>query len=232
MKGTFLRIAMTLSVLFCAVTVCFSDPLDTVPAWYFQLSGGTQGAMKIQFTNGTLNGTGATKGGGVMVVTGTYSFSKADTFTGTYSADSEFSFEAGTFQGKLSKKGDKVTITMLSDAGDRLTAKGAMSPVNTMIDGTFNISLSGRDRGSFTIKSEASGHPDIFHLSGSGETLHNGSTALDVEGYCDGTGNIYGSWSADGESTSVEGTFTGKFKNGKISARCASTDGDVFTIKN
>lgn len=88
---------------------------------------------------------------------------------------------------------------MLSDTGDRLTAKGAMSPINTMIDGTFNISLSGRDRGSFTIKSEASDpdRHDIFHLSGSGETLHNGSTALDVEGYCDGLGNIYGSWSAD-----------------------------------
>jgi hypothetical protein len=101
-----------------------------------------------------------------------------------------------------------------------------------MIGGAFNIKLSGGDRGSFSINSGVSSLPDIFHLSGTGETLHNGSTVLDVDGYCDGLGNIYGSWSADGEFTSVEGTFSGKFRNGKISARCVSIDGDVFNIKN
>ena len=232
MKRMLVNIATTLFAFFCGITVCFSDPLDSVPAWYFQVSGGTQGAMKIEFRNGALTGTGATKDGGVMVITGTYSMVKTDTFTGSYTADSDFNFEEGTFQGKLSKKGDKVTMNLVTGAGDRHVAKGVMSPPNIMVDGAFNIKLSGGDRGTFSIHSEGSSLPDIFHLSGTGETLHNGSPVLEVEGYCDGLGNMYGSWSADGESTSVVGTFSGKFKKGKISARCVSIDGDVFNIKN
>jgi len=232
MRRMFLNIAMTLFVSFCGITVCFSDPLDTVPAWYFQVSGGTTGAMKIHFEKDALEGTGATKDGGVMVITGTYFFVKTDTFIGSYTADSDFSFEKGTFQGKLNKKGDKITMSMVSNVGNRYSAKGAISPPNIMIGGAFNIKLSGGDRGSFSINSGVSSLSDIFHLSGTGETLYNGSTVLDVDGYCDGLGNIYGSWSADGESTSVEGTFSGRFKNGKISARCVSIDGDVFSIRN
>ncbi len=232
MKRMVMSIGVAVFLFFCGVPMSFSDPLDSVPAWYFQLSGKTQGAIKIQFKDAMLTGTGATKAGGVMVITGTYSFVKTDTFSGVYTAQSDFNFEEGTFQGKLSKKGDQVTVNMLSDVGNKYKAKGTMSPPNILINGEFNIILRGRDRGSFNLQSGDSGIPDIFYLSGTGETVYNGSTELEIHGFCDGKGNMYGSWSADGELSFVLGTFSGKFKNGKLSAKAVSIDGDAFTIRN
>ena len=219
-------------VLVWGIALCYSDSLDTAPAWYFKLSGAAQGSMKLQFDHGTLTGAGATKGGGVMAIQGSYSFVSESTFSGSYSADGDFLFETGTFQGTVSKKGDKVTMNLLSDVGDRYTAKGTLTPPNIMISGTFNIVLSGDDQGSFTITSGNSGMPDLFYLSGSGETEYNGTTFLSATGYCDGKGNMYGSWSVDGEALSTVGTFSGKFKDGKISAKCVSVEGYVYSIKN
>src|SRR5512139_2759399 len=102
MKRALIGTAFLSFVLVWGIGLCYSDSLDTVPAWYFKLSGAAQGSMKLQFDHGTLTGAVSTKGGGVLAIDGSYSFVSGNTFSGSYSTNGDFFFETGTFQGTVS----------------------------------------------------------------------------------------------------------------------------------
>jgi hypothetical protein len=222
-------------ILLAITSPVSANPLDEVSAWYCTLSGKDKGALKISFQGDSISGIGATAAAGVVPsFTGTYALDPAtNRVTGNYQLTGDFAGHAGSILGTVSKKGTSFTFKLLSDTGQKYQIKGTLSPANVMVTGLFrDCSVKGSDKGDYDIEPIDSGMDDMFHLAGSGETAGFGRATIDLYGYGDEKGNIYGRWQVVGELASNQGPFRGKWKNGKLSIKAQDLTTDtVFSIK-
>jgi hypothetical protein len=206
-----------------------SNPLDGVPAWYCTISGNA-GGFKISFqTDGILTGVGATATGGVVSLTGTYTL---DTSTNKFSGSCHFSGAYltgdGSFSGKVSKT---ISFQMLLN-NNTYKVTGASSVPNTAVRGFFDCTVKGIDKGSFVLEAADSDLADTFFLVGMGTTTQLGKASMEMLGYADSKGNLYGQWYAQGERGEAEGTFKGKYQGGKLSINGKDAYGNSFTLQS
>jgi hypothetical protein len=92
--------------------------------------------------------------------------------------------------------------------------------------------LKGIDKGSFALGTTASDVADTFYMEGIGTTTQLGKASMEMMGYADSKGNLYGQWYSQGERGEAQGTFKGKYQGTKLSIKGKDIHGDSFTLQS
>jgi len=219
-------------VFLITISTATADPFSDASPWYCTLRGNDKGALKVTFDgSGSLSGVGATATRGTITVSGTYELA-INGFFGNYHIEGDFgNDDEGSFEGKISKRGNKFNGKMVSNSGYQYKIIGLIGPPNVMIDGSYRCTVRGKDKGYYEIESSPSGIDDMFYLSGTGETVNMGSAFIQMYGHGDGKGSIYGRWVIDGDYGSDYGPFSGRCKMGKMNIKAVNLGGKIFRLQ-
>ena len=168
----------------------------------------------------------------IVALKGTYAFEPSSKkFSGNIQVTGNFVNEDSSFEGKISN-GKSISFQIIQSDGEKYKVTGSSSAANKMVNGFFDCSIKGFDKGSLVLESSDSEMEDIFLLEGIGATQQLGRVLLEIIGYGDSKGNLYGQWYAEGSHTFAGGTFKGKYQSQKITITGTDVQGNSFTMQS
>ena len=229
MKRLIISVSAFIGLFIAVHSPVNSTPLDQVPAWYCSISGNA-GGFKISFhSDGTLTGVGATATGGIVSLTGTYS---VDASTSRFSGSCHFTGDYLNGDGSFSGKAGKTISFQLLLNNEVYRVTGSSNTPGAAVSGFFDCTVKGIGKGSFVLEATFPGVPDSFHLEGIGTTTQLGKASMEIIGYADSKGNLYGQWHSLGERDEAQGTFKGKYQGAKLNLSGKDIDGNSFTLQS